>query len=296
MATKQTQKQKAEAEAALAAGASTKTAPREETVRKEILEAQHHIESSYLDMAKLLSEAYHREYYATWGFKDFREYADAELGMNYRKAMYLSDIWDKVKSLGLSPAKVEKLGWTKMKDLAAVITAENAKEWMAKAEKMTSRELGEAVKTSRTPDKTAVGAVPHITTMKFVMGEAEANIITEALEEGKKLTSSENAVVALEMICQEWLESKGVAPQRSSLDDHIQYLQRVYGVDITWASKTVEKEAEKDAEHVADLEGKAEGKAAKRKRKGKVQAEPEGEDPAPAGANDQDINSILGMD
>jgi len=295
------QKTTQRAEQEVAAGASTKQAPRQEMVRKEILEAQHNIESGYLTLAKLLSESYHREYYAEWGFKDFREYADAELGMHYRKAMYLVEIWDKVKSLNLSQAKVEKLGWTKMKDLAAILTAENAKEWMEKAAKMTSRELGEAVKVSRSPDRTAMGTVPHITTMKFSMGESEANIITEAIEEAKRLTSSDSAVVALEMICQEWLESKGVAPQRTSLDDHIKYLKRVYGVDITWASKTAEKEEKAANDKARGAEARAEKKAAGRKEKGKEQAAPEEGDPEDAPATgseyrDQDINSLLGMD
>lgn len=289
MATKHTQKVKEEQAAAV--GVSTKAAPREQVVRDSILEKYKQIETGYVDLAQLMSEAYHREYYMKWGFKDFREFCDAELGMHYRKALYLVDIWDKVKSLNLSRAKVEKLGWTKMKDIAQVVTAENAAEWMEKAVKMTSRELNEAVKVSRSPDRAAGGTVPHITTMNLKMSEAETRVIMEAIEEAKKLTNSDNTVVAVEMICQDWLESKGVAPQRTSLEDHVAWMQNVYGVDITWTARATDEGAGEDEKATEVLE-KAEKKARSRKKSGEAQAAPE--DAAPA-ASGQDINALLGL-
>lgn len=290
MATKQEQKGKAAV--ATEVGASTKAAPREQLVRDSILEKYKLIETGYVDLAQLMSEAYHREYYTKWGFKDFREFCDSELGMQYRKALYLVDIWDKVKSLNLSRAKVEKLGWTKMKDIAQVVTADNAKEWMDKAEKMTSRELQEAVKVSRSPDRTAGGVVPHITTMSLKMSEAETRVIMEALEEAKKLTNSDSSVVALEMICQDWLESKGVAPQRTSLEDHVAWMQDAYGVDMTWKSREAAVEAGEAEAKAEEVVAKAEKKARSRKKSGEDQVAPED---STSPEREQDINSLLGL-
>lgn len=293
MATKQTTK--IGSEQAAAVGESTKQVPRAEVVRQAILEAHKAIEENYLAMAQLLSEAYHKDFYAEWGFKDFREYVETELDVHYRKAMYLVDIWDKVKQLGLSKAKVAKLGWTKMKDIASVVTAENQKEWLEKAEKMNSRELTEAVKVSRSADTSQAGPVPTITTMTFRLSEAEANIVTEALEEAKKLTETENVVVALEMICQDWLEAKGISPSRTNLEDRIKFMEAAYGVEITWKAKsaeTPEAAAEAKADKARKTEAKADKKAADRKAKGKEAPAPE---EAPATGGGQDINSLLGI-
>lgn len=297
MATKQTTK--TAAEQAVEVGASTKTVPREEIVRKAILEANRAIEENYVSLAQLLYEAYHKEFWQAWGFKDFREYVEGELDMHYRKSMYLVDIWDKVKKLNLSKAKIEKLGWTKMKDIASVITEANAKEWLDKADKMTSRELTEAVKIHRTADTSQAGTVPMITTMTFKLSEAEARIVTEAIEEGKKLCETENAVAALEMICQDWMEMKGVSPTRTSLDDRIQFMEAAYGVKITWAPKGEEAGAAAEAEtaKTTAVEVKAEKKATKRKAKGEAAPSPE-ENPEtlPTGpAGGQDINTLLGI-
>lgn len=295
MATKQ--KVEGKTEQAAEVGASTKQLPRAEMVRQAILEAHKAIETNYIALAQLLSEAYHKEFYTEWGFKDFREYCETELDIHYRKAMYLVDIWDKVKSLGLSKAKVAKLGWTKMKDIASVVTAENQAEWLEKADKMTSRELTEAVQVSRKADTSQAGPVPTITTMTFRLSEAEANIITEALEEAKKLTETDNAVMALEIICQDWLEQKGISPTRTNLDDRVKFLEAAYGVDITWhpkcaAEETPEEKEEKKDTKARKTEAKADKKAAARKEKDKAAPEPEEEAPTGQG---QDINSLLGI-
>lgn len=296
-------------------GTVVKKLPRAETVRQEILEAHKTIEVSYVDLAKLLSEAYHKEFFREWGFTDFKEYCETEVGTQYRKAMYLVDVADCVKKHGLSTAKIAKLGWTKMKDLAAVITEDNAKEWMDKAEKLSTRDLAEQVKIHRKEEGGARGAAPSLTTMKFTMGEAEANVITEAIEEAKKLLeggdSSQQSVLALEMICQDWLEMKGTTPTRSSLSNHVKYLERVYGVKLTITKgKAKVKEVEEEPEE-EEAPVKAKGKAKKEepvkaptkkgkkvetppaKAKGKKKVEDDDDDDGEEG--DQDINSLLGI-
>lgn len=281
---------------AVSTGAVAKSAVKEQRqviVRDLILEAKKHIETGYIDLAKLLSEAYHREFYSSWGFNTFEEYCAAELDVQYRKAMYFVEIWDKVKSLNLPQGKVAKLGWTKMKDIAAVITAENAKEWMEKAEKMTSRELTEAVKIIRTKD-TKGTAVPVVTRMALVMSEAEATIILEAIEEAKKLCNSDNIVVALEMICQDWLSDKGVQPERTTLERQIEYLERTYGVHLSVTAQPKKKSGESSGSKAADVVAKA-----TRKKGGSSIDDLLGEEaevPASDKKKTPDVNELLGLD
>lgn len=263
--------------AAVSSGAVTKAkTKRQEIVRDQILKFKDQIDESYLDISKLLTEAYHSNFTEEWGFANFEEYCNKELDWKYRKARYLIDIYDKVKSLQLDEKRVRQLGWSKMKDLAAVLTAKNAKTWLDKAEKMTSREVTEAVKVSRRKD-TSNTEVPMVTTVKLTMSESEANIIMEAIAEAKKMTESENDVVALEMICQDWMAEKGATPGRSSIDDVIGYIETVYGVKVSY--ETVEKsEVEETAEELLD---KAEEK--------------DGLDDLNT-EEDEDIEDILGLD
>jgi len=250
---------------------------RDELVRKEILDAKNQIQVGYLDYAKLLTEAYHNSYHEKWGFNTFEEYCSKELDTEYRKARYFIDIWDKVKALDLPKEKVNALGWTKMKEVASVITEKNAKEWLEKAQKMTSRELAEAAKIVRKKDTTDMD-VPSITTLTLRMTEAEANVILEAIDEAKNLCDSTNAVIAMEMICQDWLTAKGVTPQRTSLKDYIDYIEKLYGVKVKVTKGESKTDTEKEAEEI--LETPSEG----------------ADDEEDEEADDVDIDDILGID
>jgi len=204
---------------------------RAEIVRAEIHEVNRQVEAEYLTLAQLLNEAYHREYFIEWGFEDWRSYTEDELGVQYRKAMYFVDVWDVVKKLNLPTAQVEKLGWTKMKDLTRVMTEKNAKDWLEKAKKMTTREITEEVRDTRKRE-TGKATGPETIKLSLIMGEDEGNIILDAIAESKKLCDSENEVVALGLVCQDWLEMKGAEPKRATLEAHCRLLKKVYGVDV----------------------------------------------------------------
>ena len=232
-----------------------------EQCREAILVARDRVDSGYMDLSKLLHQAYYKEFYVEWGHEDFRSYCDAELGTDYRKAMYLVDIWDKVRKLNLPLKEVEAIGWSKMKEVAAVIDEKNAKEWLTKAKEMSARDLQEAVRLVRKSDGTLGDTVPKITTMSLKMSESEAGIILDAIEEAKKLCENDNPVVALGMICQDWSESQGQAPKRASLEDHIKFLERVYGVKLSYGEEGEEPYAKRVAptpSKPVDIEPKAE--------------------------------------
>ena len=285
------QKVKAKAKAKKKAAPGKVKVQRHETVRKEIIAVKDQIEHGFVDYARLLAEAYHKEFFRKWGFETFDEYCIEELDTHYRKAMYMIDIIDKVDALKLSKKEVAALGWTKMKDLALVIDEKNVAQWMKKAKKMTSRELTQAVQTARRKD-TKGKDIPVITTMTLRMGQSEADIITEALGQAKKLCESENDVVALEMICQDWMMEKGASPERSSLDSHVSYLEGVYGVKISYKEAAKKKaEPKKKAAKKA-----AKKKAAKKKAKAKEEAvdKPE-ETAAPETTEAQDLDDLLGL-
>jgi len=289
MATKQKQEVKAKTKAKVSSGVAEKTPA--QLVREQIQDAESGQSESSIDLSRLLYDAYHKEYYREWGFDTFEAYAEAELQVGYRKGQYLIGIWDKVKSLNLSVERVKKVGWTKMKDIAAVVTKDNQKELLEKSEKMTSREVTEMVKVMRVADPTQTAAIPKITTISIRMGESEAQTILSAIEEAKKLCGSDNQVLALEMVCQDWLTDKGAVPERSSLENLISYAEKVYGVYLVPGTKEKKKAVSETAKKANEVVAQVEKDAVTKKSEPKP--EPETSD-APADS-DVDLNSLLGI-
>lgn len=274
------------------AGAKVKKA-RQEIVRSEIIELDKQIEQGYLDLARLLSEAFHAEFHADWGHQTFESFCNSELSTHYRKAKYLISIYDKVKFLDLPKDRVEKLGWTKMKEIATVIDAENAKEWLEKAEKLTSRELEDEVSTVK---RRRVGgsSTPAMVTMTFKMTDVEANPITEALEEAKKLCEADNDSIALEMICQDWLMDRAEKPATRSLADQITYLEKVYGVHIDYKVFKPGESQEEKAEEIIQKSDEKKGNGGD--DPDDTEAEEIEESGGPDDGGELDIDSLLGLD
>lgn len=209
----------------------TKAIPRSDQVRKQIKEARSSVDKGSMDMAKLLSEIYHKEYHLAWGFSNFEAYCDMELDFQYRKAKYLVEIWDKVKTFNIDQKRLEAIGWTKLRELVKVMDAENVEEWLERAESSSYREL-------HTTISTRIGSgedVNQITTFKLRMDAGEAAIIMEALDAAKSMLSSdkENTTLALQMICQDWMEAHGHSPEKTPLAVHVAYLEKIYGIKVT---------------------------------------------------------------
>lgn len=210
---------------------TSKTTARDVEVRARILDIQGQKEKGYVNLAILLFEAYIQKYYEGWGYNDFKSYAEGELATKYRKAMNFVEIGERAKSLNLSEERLEQIGWSKLRLLASVLTEKNAEDWLKQAEGSSYRELEETVRTNRVgngelPDR------PKTIKLSFKMSEAESGVILSAIEEAKGLIQSDNLTLAIEMICSDWLETKGSTPQKANLDNHIQYLERVYACKL----------------------------------------------------------------
>jgi hypothetical protein len=271
---------------------------RPDIVRQEISELHGTVESGYLNLCKLLNEAYHNGYFKKdWGFDNWEAYCEAELDVHYRKAKYFVRIWDSVKEYNLDPKEVEKIGWTKMKEIISVMNKKNAKKLMQKARKTNTAQMIEECKVLRKNDQAAEGDIPKITTLTLKMGEAEAGIVLDAIGEAKKLTGSDNAVVALGLVCQDWLEAKGAQPVKATLASHLKFLERVYGFELK-KGKKIEEKAEAKPEKAAKKKVKG---TAKKEKKGTPSVEDllndagDGGGSGGADADDLDVNAALGM-
>jgi hypothetical protein len=139
------------------------------------------------------------------GFPDFDSFVFEKYGFQGRKARYLIAIYDSLVKKQIPWEKVSHLGWTKLKDLAPVLTLENVDEWVAKATPVTVAELQAMLKASATGTETPAKTKADLVTIKFPLKTDQAEIVQQALAKAKGELKTEFDTVALENICAGYL-------------------------------------------------------------------------------------------
>jgi hypothetical protein len=154
----------------------------------------------------------------------FRAYVEAEFGLSYRKAVYLVAIYTALVQSGVSWDKVKELGWTKLKELAGILTSKNADAWVKKALGATTLQLQDMVRQAKVKQaqKEAAegasgdGATPETTAKKvstktFKLHDDQREIVEAALDKAKIEGNTEVEAVALEYICVNYANNIGFA-------------------------------------------------------------------------------------
>lgn len=163
-------------------------------------------------------------WYMDRGYENFRGYVESECGLNYRKAMYLISIYNGLVESGVKWEQVKHLGWTKLKELASILTSENVLEWVAKAEEMTVLQLQEYIKaqsagTSTGGDEPTQTEAKKTTTMTFKLHEDQKQTVKEALAKAKHETGTQVDTVALEHICLDFLGGQSKLAKMPTLEE-----------------------------------------------------------------------------
>lgn len=147
-------------------------------------------------MLKLISENSWFESYV-----DFHQFVFDKYGMQARKAYYLIAIYTDLVTKQIAWEKVKHLGWTKLKELAPILTPENTDEWVAKAEKLTVMELIAALKAGTSPSDITGKTSDDVTTLKFKLKPDQLEIVQAAVAKAKGEIGTEYDNVAIENIC-----------------------------------------------------------------------------------------------
>jgi hypothetical protein len=136
------------------------------------------------------------------GSESFDAFVFQKFGFQARKARYLIGIYENLVTRNIPWEKVAGLGWTKLKELAPVLTVENVDEWVAKAEKLTVVELIAALKAG-TPEAVdaAIKTTSDSTKFTVKLKKDQLETVTQALAKAKAEAQTEFDSVALEMIC-----------------------------------------------------------------------------------------------
>ena len=128
--------------------------------------------------------------------------------LHYRKVMYLIKIYNCLVDNNIPWETVKSIGWTKLRELVNVLTAENVADWVGKAEVLTTLQLQDAVKAYLKAQKGEGeddGVTSDVTTMTFKLHEDQKEQVRMALDKAKAELNTEVDTVALEGICTSFL-------------------------------------------------------------------------------------------
>lgn len=118
-------------------------------VRSRAKELVDDIDKQFLELSEILYKVYdvpidgdakNAPVYVQWGYKSFRDYAEQELGLHYKRAERLRFIYYRLEveldGLDKGPlrARLLRLGLSKVRELMRVLTKRNAEKWIEMAE------------------------------------------------------------------------------------------------------------------------------------------------------------------
>lgn len=148
----------------------------------------------------------------------FGLYVKEHLNIEYRKAMYLIDIYYKFNLFGIAADKVKEIGWTKAAKIAAVMTEDNAEDLVELAEENTVADLQDTIKEQYVAGK-GEGKVEKKkrVTFKFRLFEENATVVTEILEEAAQTLGTKDLATVFEHIVTEWgAEYLNIKPKKAA--------------------------------------------------------------------------------
>lgn len=206
-------------------------------VKEEILRLDKQTDQGYLALAELLYEAESSNYAATWGESDFESFCE-KLSVGKRKAYYMISI---AKALhraegAISHEDLDRMGWCKAREIAPVLTAETAEKWVKAADELTVKQLSEAVKASKPGAKVHTKREQETKSwaLTFKLDEIGNSQVMDAVKQSKAILGNDHDGDAIAHVCMEWLQYKGESPTFMPLSQAIQWVERTYGVEISY--------------------------------------------------------------
>ena len=231
--------EKNKAETPAIAAADTELSVRETQAarcREKISNAIRGASIAFYEMSMGLLEAYDNEYARVWGFDTFADYVERELDMKPRTAYYMVDIGRTVRQLGITADRVQKIGWTKMKEITGAMTAapEDAEKFLNMAESMSTSQLRDALR-SEVSLQGPVEGRPAVMRLSLKFEGDSAGIISDGLSLAYADIGKEDVNLGLAHIVGEWLMARGGGAQASTLEQWQEFMERTFGVKLVKA-------------------------------------------------------------
>lgn len=207
-------------------------------IRRMILKQISKTDQALREIAKLLFAVYQRSLFTRWGFKNFQEYVESDLGFKYRKANYLVNIWswytENVHREDVIDAIWNEIGWTKAKELVGVITDENADHWLQRARELSAVQLAEEARKYLQLEGGDDGSGKSsggdgFKSMSFKLAEDQKENVDEALKLAEAMSGSDKKGHNLDLICTNFMATNADSLARNVLD-FLSTIEKQYGV------------------------------------------------------------------
>ncbi|HEY0820202.1 MAG TPA: hypothetical protein VGD46_15555 [Rhizobacter sp.] len=187
-----------------------------------IPELTNNVDFSYFRLGGVLAVIQgNSDWWKADGFDTFREFIENRFGIQYRKAMYLIGIYGNLVESGVPWEKLSGIGWSKVKEIAPILTVDNVDEWVERANELTVMQLHEAVKKAQlgTLDKTdTTPDTGGVTTFTAKVHPDQKASIDKAIEKAMIEAKTEFKGVALEAICLNYLSGAKVSKPKSLVE------------------------------------------------------------------------------
>lgn len=185
---------------------------KEDEARQTVTSLNNETEMTMFKLGGVLSLIQANGWYSPYA--SFREFVEKDLGMHYRKATYWSAIYNHLAESKVPWEKVKSVGWTKLKEIAEVLTVDNVDEWVKIATSQTTLQLIETVKAHKQKDAPKAledQSSKTVTTMTFKVHEDQKEIVKTALEKAKENSGTTVDTAALEFICMDYLGGQSMS-------------------------------------------------------------------------------------
>lgn len=172
------------------------------------------------------------------GYGSFAELVDAEYGFQKRKAYYLISTYEGLVNADVPWSDVKHLGWTKLRELAPILTADNAAELIGLAEGMNCAELQAYVASlkagSLDKNEYAEDEGPKQISKTFKFHADQWETVELALEKARGEADTEYDAVALEAVCLGYLS--GPKAPKPAKPPSLRSLIKEVGIDDALAA------------------------------------------------------------
>lgn len=207
-------------------------------------------EQTYFTLGGVLAHIYAQESFKSLGYdgkRGFALYCEKELGIGYRKAMYLMETYVTFAQIGVDESVLARIGWSKAKELARIgkksleTLRADLPALLDYAGEHNRDELQDHVTRTyiRTETPAPAEKIEKVKLAVTLMGEG-GNVVLNAIAAAQRIIAAGGAAgevekgKALEHICGEWsLTQDGV---NLPLEDAVRMLERRYGVTLAVTS------------------------------------------------------------
>ena len=185
-------------------------------------------ELTFFQIGGVLSRIQSKKWYEP--YSSLRDYIEQEHGLNYRRAMYWIEIYNRLTESQIPWTTVAHIGWTKLAVIAPIITTKNVNDLVKAASTHTVLQLTDMVKSDKVDalmnvmnagPEVGEEAVP-ITTRTFRLNKTQKNIVSDAIWKVRESVGESSDGDALELICSIYLndDGKSNSSKPSNLTSH----------------------------------------------------------------------------